>query len=224
MSKLSRGQKGEEIVSDILSNIKEYHHLLNNITFKNKRSEMTHQIDHILIHPHGVFDIETKNYYGEIKYNPGTKEWFKVIDGITSKMSDPLKQNKSHAITLYKALRGDYQTIPVVVFVQNNAPYMPDDNVINLNDLLLFIDSYPYKHKYTKGTIDKIKTIIEKKSSDISIDEHLTNIDIIKTHRKQVQAEIAYALETKRCPRCNGPILSKGNIFKCYKCDFNFKL
>ena len=59
MSKLSRGQKGEEIVSDILNSIKEYHYLLNNVTFKNKRSEMTHQIDHILIHPHGVFVIET---------------------------------------------------------------------------------------------------------------------------------------------------------------------
>ena len=39
MSKLSRGQKGEEIVSDILNSIKEYHHLLNNVTFKNKRTK-----------------------------------------------------------------------------------------------------------------------------------------------------------------------------------------
>ena len=75
MSKLSRGQKGEEIVSDILNSIKEYHHLLNNVTFKNKRSEMTHQIDHILIHPHGVFVIETKNYYGEIIYDEVYKDW-----------------------------------------------------------------------------------------------------------------------------------------------------
>jgi hypothetical protein len=75
MSKLSRGQKGEEIVSDILNSIKEYHHLLNNVTFKNKRSEMTHQIDHILIHSHGIFVIETKNYFGEIKVDPDKPFW-----------------------------------------------------------------------------------------------------------------------------------------------------
>ena len=223
-NKLSRGQLGEEIVVSTLEGIKEYHHLLNNITFKNKRSEMSHQIDHILIHPHGIFVIETKNYYGEIIYNEGTKEWFKIIDGVKSKMPNPLLQNKSHAITLFKALKGDYQTIPVVVFVGNNAPYLPDDNVINLNDFLLFIDSYPYKHKYTKATLDKIKKIIERRSSDISSDEHLENIKILKMYRKEQQMEIAYALENKKCPLCGGPILNKGNIFKCYKCDYNFKL
>ena len=52
----------------------------------------------------------------------------------------------------------------------------------------------------------------------------LENIDIIKTYRKQQQAEIAYSIESHKCPRCGASILQKGNIFKCYKCDFNFKL
>lgn len=224
MSKLTRGQKGEESVIMTLNSIKEYHHLLNDVTFKNKKSEMTHQIDHILIHPHGVFIIETKNYFGKIIYDNATNEWFKVIDNVKSKIPNPLLQNKSHAITVYKALRGDYQTIPVVVFASNNSPYLPDDNVINLNDLLLFINSYPYQHKYTKPTLDKIKKIIERKCSDVSNDEHLENIKILKMYRKEQQAEIAYALENKKCPLCGGPILNKGNAFKCYKCDFGFKI
>ena len=125
---------------------------------------------------------------------------------------------------MWRILKGEYNVIPVVVFVQNNAPYMPEDNAINLDDLLLFIDSYPYEHKYTNKTLDKIKAMIDKKISDVSIDEHLENIDIIKTYRKQQQAEIAYAIESHKCPRCGGPILQKGNIFKCYKCDFNFNI
>lgn len=224
MSKLSRGQLGEEIVVSTLNDVKEYHHLLNNVTFKNKRSEMTHQIDHILIHPHGIFVIETKNYYGKIIYDEATHEWFKIIDSVKSKMPNPLAQNKSHAITLYKALKGEYQTIPVVVFASNNAPYLPDDNVINLNDLLLFIDSYPYKHKYTKATIDKIKTKIEKRLSDVSMDEHLENIEILKMYRKEQQMEISYAIEHHKCPVCDAPIIQKGNIFKCSKCSYGFKL
>lgn len=60
MSKRTRGEKGEQLVSSLLETIKEYKYILNDVTFLNKKSEMTHQIDHILIHPHGVFVIETK--------------------------------------------------------------------------------------------------------------------------------------------------------------------
>lgn len=71
MSKQSRGDKGEKLVSSLLEGINEYKYVLNDVTFLNKKSEMTHQIDHILIHPHGVFVIETKNYYGNISTVPG---------------------------------------------------------------------------------------------------------------------------------------------------------
>ena len=222
MSKLSRGQKGEEIVSDILNSIKEYHHLLNNVTFKNKRSEMTHQIDHILIHPHGIFVIETKNYYGEIIYDEVYKDWIRIIDGKKSRSPDPLKQNKSHAITLYKALRGEYKVIPVVVFVKNNAPYLGDENVINLEDLLLFIDSYPYKHKITKPTMDKVYSVLKRRSSDVSKEEHLENIGYLKQIKKEIKDEIRYAVENRKCPRCGKKICNKGNLFCCQGCDFHF--
>ena len=115
-----------------------------------------------MIHPHGIFVIETKNYFGDIIYDFKTKEWWKIVRGVRTRISNPLLQNKSHQISLYRALSGQYKAIPVVVYVQNNAPYMPDDNVINLADLLLFIDSYPYEHKFTKPTIDKINDLIRK--------------------------------------------------------------
>ena len=129
MSKVSRGEKGEALVIEKLEEVKQYHHLLNDVTFVNKKSEMSHQIDHILIHPHGVFVIETKNYFGKIIVDPGESSWIKVVNNETTRISNPLKQNKSHAITLWKILKGEFDVIPVVVFAQNNAPYMPDDNV-----------------------------------------------------------------------------------------------
>lgn len=224
MSKLSRGIKGEQIVIDTLNDIKEYHHLLNNITLINRISKMSHQIDHILIHPHGIFIIETKNYYGELIYEENTKQWFKIIDNQKIRISNPLLQNKSHQKEVYHALKGEYKPISVVVFVKNNAPYFPDENVINLNDLILFIESYPYEHKYTKATIDKIKTKIEKRLSDVSMDEHLENIEILKMYRKEQQMEISYAIEHHKCPVCDAPIIQKGSIFKCSKCSYNFKL
>ena len=223
MSKVSRGEKGEEKVILELNKIKEYHHLLNNITLVDKTSSMSHQIDHILIHPHGIFVIETKNYYGEIICD-NNKQWFKIINGVKTRISNPLLQNKSHQISLYRSLKGEYQSIPVVVFVENNAPYLPDDNCINLKDLLLFISSYPYEHKYTKPTIDKIEKLIEKKNKDIELSEHVQNIKILKQVKKEQEADIAFAIENGKCPWCDSPIIKRGNAFKCSKCKFEFKL
>ena len=224
MSKLSRGQKGEQLVIDTINRIKEYHHLLNSVTFVNKTSEMSHQIDHILIHPYGIFVIETKNYYGELTYDEKTKQWWKQVNNEKTRVNNPLLQNKSHQHTLYKALKGQFKPISVIVFVQNNAPYFPDETVINLQDLLTFIDNYPYEHKFTKPTMEKIKQMIERKSKDISLEDHLTNIHILKTVRKEQEQEKAYAIENGNCPWCDAKMISRGLEFKCSKCEFKFKL
>ncbi len=224
MSKISRGQKGEELVIQELEKITEYHHLLNNVTFLNKKSEITHQIDHLLIHPNGFFVIETKNYYGEVIYDKNTRQWFKTSNGETTRISDPLLQNKSHQVSLYRILKSEYQIIPVVVFVQNNAPYFPNDNVINLKDLLLFVESYPYEHRYQKKTMDKIKQIVERKKSDVSLSDHVQNIEFLKQIIREQQAEITYAIENGKCPWCDSPISKSGNEYRCSRCNFKFKL
>ena len=222
MSKLSRGEKGELLVKERLESIKEYKRLFHDVTFVNKISEMSHQIDHILVHPHGIFIIETKNYFGEIIYE--NHQWFRKIKGKIEKLPDPLRQNKSHAITLYKALKWKYEIIPVVVFVKNNAPYMGDENVINFNDLILFIDSYPYKHKYKNETIDKIALEIQKNVQDVSKDEHVQNIGFLKAVRKELQKEKEYAITKGICPRCGGKMRIRGNNFSCENCDYKFSL
>ena len=222
MSKLSRGEKGELLVKKTLESIKEYHHLFNDVTFVNKNSEMSHQFDHVLVHPHGIFVIETKNYYGEISYENG--KWLRKINGKIEKLPDPLRQNKSHAIQLYKALKGKFEVIPVVVFVKNNAPYMGDENVINLGDLLLFIDSFPFKHKYKNETIDKIASLIKSSVSETSKEEHVENIGFLKAVRKELQKEKEYAITKGICPRCGAKMRIRGNNFSCENCDYKFSL
>ena len=222
MSKISRGQKGENQVKEELGKIKDYSRVLNDVTIINNKSDMTHQIDHILIHPHGVFIIETKNYFGKIEVENGF--WYKTVKGVKKRISNPLSQNKSHQITLYKAINGLLKPIPVVVFVKNNAPYLPNDNVINLSDLLLFIDSYPYEKELSKIEIDNLYKIIKSVSSDVSLKEHLENIEIYKQYRKEIKEEMTYAIEQGKCPYCNEKILTDGRIFMCSKCNFSFKL
>ena len=222
MSKLSRGQKGEDLVNKRLDLIKEHHFLFDDVTFINKNSEMTHQIDHLFIHPHGIFVFETKNYYGEVIYDKG--KWSRNIDGKFKTMHDPLRQNKSHAITVYKMLKGKYEVIPAVIFVKNNAPYTGDENVINLNDLELFIESYPYKHKLRDDTIDKIAEEIKKNIKDVSKAYHVENISYLKAVRTELRKEKEYAITKGICPRCGKKMLIKGNKFKCSNCDYKFDL
>ncbi len=223
MSKESRGAKGEDLVIEELSKIQLYHHLLNNVTLVNPKSGMSHQIDHILIHPHGVFVIETKNYYGEIIYDEEGR-WFKSLRGQRIRIASPLSQNKSHEIALYRALKGQIKPIPVVVYVKNNAPYLPDDNVIDLKDLLFFIECAPYDHEFSPLTMDKIKAAIERESVDVSLSEHVENIRVMKEVRKEKEAEMAYAIEKRICPWCGGKIIVEGDLFRCSNCRFRFKL
>ena len=224
MSTNTRGQKGESLVKKSLSKIKEYHRILNDITFVNEKSEMTHQIDHILIHPHGVFVIETKNYYGTIISNTGEPFWIKDIKGEKTRISNPLKQNKSHAVMVNRILEKKYEVIPVVVFVKNNAPYIGDENVINLKDLKLFIDSYPYKELLEKEQINLIYKTLKSNKSDVSKKEHIQNIEYLKQIREEIKSEIAYAIESGTCPRCDHKMINKGFEYRCSNCDFKFKL
>ena len=223
MSKISRGKKGEDLVKKSLGKIKEYHKVLNDLTFVNEKSEMTHQIDHVLIHPHGVFVIETKNYYGKINSDTHDSFWLKECKGKVERISNPLKQNKSHVTMVKRALNNKFDVIPLVVFVKNNAPYMGDENIINFKDLKLFVDSYPYEKLLEKEDIDSITKILKEKSSKVSKKEHLENIGYLKQIRKENQDEIMFAMENGVCPRCNSKMMNDGYEYRCSKCDFKFK-
>ena len=223
MSTVSRGNKGEEKVISTLKKIKVEHYVFNNVSFISEKNEMTHQIDHILVHPHGVFVIETKNYYGEIISDTGEGYWVKIIKDKKEIIRNPLNQNKTH-VKVVKRILKNVDVVSLVVFVKNNAPYMPDDNVINLKDLLLFIDSYPYKKLLNKEEIKDICKKIRENKVKVTKTEHLENISYLKQIKKENKAEIEFAIENNKCPRCGSDILQNGYNFKCSKCDFKFKL
>lgn len=224
MSKASRGKHGETKVSEALRSIPNAYFVFDDAILENAVSEMSHQIDHILIHPHGLFVVETKNYSGLLEYEESDRSWYKTIRGKKTRISSPLRQNKAHAIALRKALKSQFKPIPVVVFVQNNAPYLGDENVINLADLPLFIDSYPFDRAYNLTEMKEMKALIEKALSSISDKEHVQNIRYLKQGRKEEEAEITFALEKGKCPWCGASIVSEGYSYRCSRCRFQFKL
>ena len=134
MSKFSRGEKGENIVAERLAKVNMPHYLINNLMLEDVRGG-THQIDHIFISHKGIFVIETKNYYGEISDNANDSIWLRRVNDRVERIANPMIQNSSHIRVIKEILKQDFEFISLVVFVKNNAPYMPDDNVINFSDL-----------------------------------------------------------------------------------------
>ena len=224
MSTVSKGNKGESLVKKTLKSIKEYHKVINDFTYVNKSTKVSHQIDHILIHPHGIFVIETKNYYGTIISDTGDVFWMKVVKGERTIISNPIKQNKSHTSLINKLLDKQYEVISVIVFAKNNAPYVGDHNVINLKDLKLLIKIHPYKTLLEKKDIDSVYKKLKSLHDDISKEEHLESIEKLKEKQQAVRDDMAFAIETRTCPICGNKITIKGSEYSCSNCKYRFDI
>lgn len=223
MSKQTRGDNGEKLVSKNLELISGFHLQFDNYTYLNPRSNISHQIDHIFIHQNGIFVIETKNYYGTIVSNTGDVFWYKIIGDKKTIISNPLIQNNSHLKLIQKLLNKEYEITQLVVFVKDNAPDI-DDNVINLKDLKLFIESYPYKKQLSKDEIEAIYKRLRLHSEKVNLNQHLESVSKVKRVKDNRHERMRVAIETGRCPTCNSKIQINGFDYKCPKCGFKFTL
>ena len=82
---------------------KDKYTLLNNCTLPDD-TNITTQIDHILLSPYGVFVIETKNYKGWIFGSERQKIWTQKIYKNSYKFQNPLHQNYKHEKVLAEVL------------------------------------------------------------------------------------------------------------------------
>lgn len=224
MSTVSRGKKGEEKVKKELDKLKEYHKVINNFTYLNSKTNTSHQIDHILIHPHGVFVIETKNYYGTIISDTDDVFWLKIIKGEKQIISNPINQNQSHMRIITRLLEKKYEVISVIVFVKNNAPYVGDYNVINIKDLLPLIKTHPYQKLLTEEDIKNVYKTLRGLNSKVSAKDHKQSVERVKEEKRFLQEEKAFAIENRICPRCNIKMSITGNHYKCPNCHFSFDI
>ena len=121
---IKKGEEGENLIASILDKDTKYHRLINNLVLLGD-NDVSHQIDHILIRPNGIFVIETKNYYGLIEGKEEDSFWTRsyFVKGKIKKATfhNPLKQNQSHIRAIKKIIGKDYPIYCFVVFVQNNS-------------------------------------------------------------------------------------------------------
>lgn len=234
----TKGKIGETMVHDILAQLPEEYHVMDDVVFSTGKG--TTQIDHIVISKYGVFAIETKNYRGDIYGNDNRQEWTQIIvTNVTfakkwwktytyvtkNKMYNPVKQAITHC-NVIKGFLGDWRylkVIPIVVFVgkANLDDVYTSHHVIYSNQLLSTIQQY--KSIYlTDNDMLRIMEILTQKNVRELVDNK-THIRNVEKAKEKVNDKIASGI----CPKCGGSLVERtgryGNFYGCSnypKCKF----
>lgn len=81
----------------------------------------THQIDHVVVSPYGLFSIETKQWNGLIIGNKYSKNWIKYMGKNKYICENPIRQNYGHVKSLSGLLNIDESKIYNIVCITSNA-------------------------------------------------------------------------------------------------------
>ena len=223
---LKKGEEGENLVASILDKDTSYHRLINNLVLLGDNG-ISHQIDHILIRPNGIFVIETKNYYGLIEGKEEDSFWTRsyFVKGKVKKATfhNPLKQNQSHIRAIKKIIGKDYPIYCFVVFVQNNAESLSLFSVSDARNIIQRINLLTSEKELSKGEIDAIADSLLEKEAYLNSESHINNIKNAEKSRKEAQKEMRLAIEKKICPKCGNSLTLSKNELKCSRCGYKIK-
>ena len=223
---MKKGEEGENLVASILDKDTKYHRLINNLVLLGDNG-VSHQIDHILIRPNGVFVVETKNYYGLIEGKEEDSFWTRsyFVKGKVKKATfhNPLKQNQSHIRAIKKIIGKDYPIYCFVVFVQNNSESLALFSACDARNIIQRINLLTSDKSLSKGEIDMITDSLLAKEAYLNTDDHVSNIKNAEKSRRDAQKEMRLAIEKKICPKCGRPLVLNKNELKCSNCDYKIK-
>ena len=223
---IKKGEEGESLIAEILDKDSSFHRLINNLVLLGDNG-VSHQIDHILIRPNGVFVIETKNYYGLISGKEDDSFWTRsyFVKGKVKKATfhNPLKQNQSHIRAIRKIIGKDYPIYCFVVFVQNNAESLALFSACDARNIIQRINLLTSDKELSKAEIEAINELLLAKEAYLNTDSHINNIKNAEKSRKSAQKEMRTAIEKKICPKCGSSLVLSNNELKCSKCDYKIK-
>ena len=223
---IKKGEEGENLIASILDKDTKYHRLINNLVLLGDNG-VSHQIDHILIRPNGVFVIETKNYYGLIEGKEEDSFWTRsyFVKGKVKKATfhNPLKQNQSHIRAIKKIIGRDYPIYCFVVFVQNNSESLALFSACDARNIIQRINLLTNEKELSKAEIDMINDSLLEKEAYLNTENHVSNIKNAEKSRRDAQKEMRLAIEKKICPKCGSALVLSKNELKCSKCDYKIK-
>ena len=223
MKSTVKGDKGEAKVIEELNKLKDEQYLINNLILLGDNN-ISHQFDHILIRHNGVFIIETKNYYGDIKGNVDDTYWTKsyISKGKLriEKFMNPIKQNNAHIRYLKKVLGRDIPFINIVVFVDNDVSNLGIYSVMNLSQLNKRISLWEIDTPLASQLMKSVNNTLLHLEADIQSDDHVGNIKTLKKDRRNKRQEYILVIEKGLCPVCGNKVQMNKNVYTCPKCKY----
>ena len=237
-----KGKRGENRVHDILLQLPEEYHVLDDVVLNTESG--TTQIDHIVISKYGIFPIETKNYRGEIYGDDNRQQWTQII--VTevryrrkwyktytyvakNQFYNPVKQSFGHIYRIKKTLSEWQQIkyIPIVVFTGSAdiSNVTSNNHVIYDDDLIATIKKYQTAYLSNGDVQNIIKRLSEKNVREV-VDNKMHAYNV-----KTVKNELEQKLASRICPKCGGKLVQRsgryGSFYGCSnypKCRFTTHL
>jgi len=171
--------------------------ILNNVFIET--NGITHQIDHVVISPYGIFSIETKQYNGYITGNKYDKNWIRHVGKNKYYYTNPIRQNYGHIKALSELLNINESKIFNVVCIPSNAKLNieHDGEIVRYDTLANKILSY--KEVLIKN-VDEIVKIINK--------NNITDKNLKKKHIKNIKNNLIDK-DKNKCPKCGGQLVKR---------------
>lgn len=130
------------------------------------------EFDSILVGEKGIFNIEVKNYSGEktVITIDSQGNWFKEKYDKKTAITNPLEQVHRHHEVLESIFHDKYHIIDILVIANSDNIIMGSKNtllnLVKLDALPAFINSYKVRRKLTNNEIDEIVNTIEEYKQD----------------------------------------------------------
>ncbi len=192
--------------------------ILNDVLIKEK--DNTHQIDHVVVSPYGIFSIETKQYNGYITGNKYDKNWVRHSGKNKYYYTNPIRQNYGHVKALSGLLNIDESKIFNIVCVPSKARLKieHDGELVRVNTIINRIISY--RDEIISNPDEIVNEIIEN---------NITDNNIKKEHIKNIKENIIDK-DSNKCPKCGSQLVERkgkyGTFIGCSnypKCKYTRK-
>ena len=175
--------------------------ILNDVFIKTNSG--THQIDHVIVSPYGIFSIETKQYNGYITGNKYDKKWIRHAGKKKYYYTNPIRQNYGHVKALSELLDIEESKVFNIVCIPSKATLkiQHDGELVRYDTIVDKILSY---NKMLIENVEKIVNTINKNS--------IIDKSIKKEHIKNIKDNIIDK-DSNKCPKCGGQLVERNGKY-----------
>ncbi|SFC88887.1 nuclease-related domain-containing protein [Clostridium uliginosum] len=163
------GEEGESKVKNVLKSLdKKSYKVMSG--FYLKGNSLTQELDSIVISKKGIFNIEVKNFSGNITINK-SGEWTRIKNNKVETLKNPKEQVERHHKVIKEVVGSEVKVVDILVIANNKATLSIKGNtnfkILLYEELDEYINNYKSDSSYNMEELEK--KILKRKTGDSSI-------------------------------------------------------